>query len=81
MGVLSFIVITAVNLNLNKNIVNYVDKEHEKETNDIKQELAQELEKNNLSRIYVCQKKLIILLLRKINHLLKTLVDLLEVKN
>ena len=45
MGVLSFIVITAVNLNLNKNIVNYVDKEHEKETNDIKQELAQELEK------------------------------------
>ena len=44
MGVLSFIIITAANLNLYKNIVNEV----EKETNDIKQELVQELEKNNL---------------------------------
>ena len=48
MGVLSFIIITAANLNLYKNIVNEVDKEHEKEANDIKQELVQELEQNNL---------------------------------
>ena len=41
MGVLSFIIITAVNLNLYKNIVNEVDKEHEKEASDIKQELVQ----------------------------------------
>ena len=45
MGVLSFIIITAANLNLYKNIVNEVNKEHEKEANDIKQELVQELEK------------------------------------
>ena len=81
MGILLFIITTAANLNLYKNIVNEVDKEHEKEANDIKQELVQELEKNNLQCIYICQKKLIILLLRKINQLLKTLVELLGVKN
>ena len=48
MGVLSFIIITAANLNLYKNIVKEVDKEHEKDANDIKQELVQELGKNNL---------------------------------
>ena len=42
MGVLSFTIITAANLNLYKNIVNEIDKEREKETNDIKQELVQE---------------------------------------
>ena len=47
-GVLSFIIITAANLNLYKNIVFEVDKEHEKEANEIKQELVQEVEKNNL---------------------------------
>ena len=48
MGVLSFIIITAANLNLYKNIVHEVDKENEKEANDIKHELVQELEKYNL---------------------------------
>ena len=45
MGVLSFIIITAANLNLYKNIVNEVVNEHEKQANYIKQELVQELEK------------------------------------
>ena len=45
MGVLSFIIITAENLNIYKNIVNEVDKEHDKEANNVKQELVQELEK------------------------------------
>ena len=48
MGVLSFIKITAANFNLYENVVNEVDKEHEKKANDIKQELVQELETNNL---------------------------------
>ena len=48
MGVLSFMIITVANLNLYKNIVNEVDKAHDKEANDIKQELVKELEKNNL---------------------------------
>ena len=45
MGVLSFLIITSANLNLYKNIVNEVDKEHEKEANDIQQELVLELGK------------------------------------
>ena len=35
MDVLSFIIITAANLNLYKNIFNKVDREHEKEANNI----------------------------------------------
>ena len=36
MAVLSFIIITATNLNLHIKIVNDVDKENEKEANDLK---------------------------------------------
>ena len=48
MGVLSFIIITAANIKLYKQVVLEVEKENEKKAEVIEHELAQELEKNNL---------------------------------
>ena len=48
MGVLSFIIITAANMNLYRNVVKEVEKENEKAAKVIEHELVQELEKNNL---------------------------------
>ena len=48
MGVLSFIIITAANMNLYRNVIKDVEKENEKAAKVIEHELVQELEKNNL---------------------------------
>ena len=48
MGVLSFIIITAANINLYGKVVLEVEKENEKEAKVFEHELAQKLDKNKL---------------------------------
>ena len=55
-GVLSFIIITAANINLRRDDVNEVDKKVEKETKDIKHDLVQELKKIYNIFIYMRRK-------------------------